>query len=292
MATHAKSASGLIEHEVAHHFDSLEQEFDSHKLGMWLFLASEIMMFGALFVGALVFLTLYPEAFSEGSHHLDWKLGAVNTFFLLTSGLTMGLAVWAAQNGEQAKVRMNLIISVVLASGFLVVKSIEYATKFEHGTLPGKFFTAAGFTDPHRPRLLRPVLRDDRPARASRPHRHGPHDLVPDHRRQVPFHPRLLHPGGAGRPVLGPGRLDLGLPFPPPLSHRVNSMEQQYPGHVVPKSTLIATYFGLIFLTALMVGISRIDVESLHVDWISLHAIKAWSSWASPWSWASSRPCS
>jgi caa(3)-type oxidase subunit IV len=52
-------------------------------------------------------------------------------------------------------------------------------------------------------------------------------------------------------------------------------MEQQYPGHVVPKSTLIATYFGLVFLTAIMIGISRIDVESLHVDWISLHALKA-----------------
>lgn len=53
-------------------------------------------------------------------------------------------------------------------------------------------------------------------------------------------------------------------------------MEQQYPGHVVPKSTLIATYFGLVFLTALMIGISRIDTHSLHVDWISLGAVKAW----------------
>lgn len=149
MATHAKSASGLIEHEVAHHFDSLEQEFDSHKLGMWLFLASEIMMFGALFVGALVFLTLYPDAFHEGSRHLDWKLGAVNTFFLLTSGLTMGLAVWSAQHGDQGKVRLNLILSIVLACGFLVVKSLEYASKFEHGTLPGNAFTATGFHDPH-----------------------------------------------------------------------------------------------------------------------------------------------
>src|SRR5688572_15566847 len=101
------SSFGLKEHEVAHHFDSLEQEFDSHKLGMWLFLASEIMMFGALFVGAIIFLTLYPEAFSEGSRHLDWKLGALNTFFLLTSGLTMGLAVFAAQNSEQGKVRFH-----------------------------------------------------------------------------------------------------------------------------------------------------------------------------------------
>lgn len=149
MATAARNASGLKEHEVAHHFDSLEQEFDSHRLGMWLFLASEIMMFGGLFVGAIVFLSLYPNAFSEGAHHLDWRLGAVNTFFLLTSGLTMGLAVVAAQRAEQGKVRANLILSIVFAAGFLVVKTIEYAQKFHHGTLPGKFFHAEGFTDPH-----------------------------------------------------------------------------------------------------------------------------------------------
>lgn len=149
MATAAAPSSGLKEHEVAHHFDSLEQEFDSHRLGMWLFLASEIMMFGALFVGAIIFMSLYPGAFSEGSHHLNWGLGAVNTFFLLTSGLTMGLAVWSAQHGQQAKVRLNLILSIALAGGFLVVKTIEYASKFEHGTLPGRFFTAEGFTDPH-----------------------------------------------------------------------------------------------------------------------------------------------
>jgi cytochrome c oxidase subunit 3 len=149
MATAARTASGLKEHEVAHHFDSLEQEFDSHRLGMWLFLASEIMMFGGLFVGAIIFLSLYPNAFSEGSHHLDWRLGAVNTFFLLTSGLTMGLAVVAAQRAEQGKVRTNLVLSIVFAAGFLVVKTIEYAQKFHHGTLPGKFFHAEGFTDPH-----------------------------------------------------------------------------------------------------------------------------------------------
>lgn len=140
--------SGLREHEVAHHFDSLEQEFDSHKLGMWLFLASEIMMFGALFVGLIVFMTLHPEAFSEGARHLDWRLGAVNTFFLLTSGLTMALAVNAAQHAEQGKVRLHLVLSILLAAGFLVVKTMEYAAKFEHGTLPGHSWHAHGFVDP------------------------------------------------------------------------------------------------------------------------------------------------
>ena len=93
------------------------------KTGMWLFMASEIMMFGALFVGALLFHTLHHGGFAEGSAHLDWRFGAVNTLFLLTAGLTMGLSVVAAQAGEQGKVRMNLILSLVFAAGFLVVKS-------------------------------------------------------------------------------------------------------------------------------------------------------------------------
>jgi cytochrome c oxidase subunit 3 len=146
--TAAPAAGGLKEHEVAHHFDSAEQEFDSVKTGMWLFLASEIMMFGALFVGCILFLTLHNAGFREGAHHLDWRLGTLNTFFLLTSGLTMGLAVIAAQKAEQGKVRMNLIVSIVLASGFLVVKALEYSTKIHHGTLPGRLWHGEGFTDP------------------------------------------------------------------------------------------------------------------------------------------------
>lgn len=145
----ATASTGLPEHHVAHHFDSAEQEFDSAKTGMWLFLASEIMMFGALFVGALIFRTLYPGSFAEGSSHLDWRLGAVNTFFLLTSGLTMGLAVISAQAGKQGGVRANLILSILFASGFLVIKAIEYSAKFEHGTLPGRMFTGHGFTEPY-----------------------------------------------------------------------------------------------------------------------------------------------
>jgi cytochrome c oxidase subunit III len=149
MASTTASSSGLKEHEVAHHFDDLEQEFESHKTGMWLFLASEIMMFGGLFVGLIIFMTRWPEAYREGSLHLDWKLGAVNTFFLLTSGLTMALAAYHAQQSNQGKVRANLLVSLVLAFGFLVVKTIEYQAKFSHGTLPGKFFSGEGFTDPH-----------------------------------------------------------------------------------------------------------------------------------------------
>ena len=143
------AATTLQEHEVAHHFDDLEQEFESHRFGMWLFMASEIMMFGALLVGGLFLLYLHPDAFAESRLHLDWRLGALNTFFLLTGGFTMARAAAFAQKRNQGKVRSNLMISLLLACGFLVVKTIEYKAKFHHGLLPGHAFHGEGFTSPH-----------------------------------------------------------------------------------------------------------------------------------------------
>lgn len=137
------------EHEVAHHFDDLEQEFESHKMGMWLFLASEIMMFGALLVGGFILLYRFPGAFAEGSAALDWRMGTLNTFFLVTSGFTMALAALHGQKGNQSKVRLNLWLSIAFACAFLVVKYFEYAAKIHHGLLPGNLWTATGFTDAH-----------------------------------------------------------------------------------------------------------------------------------------------
>src|SRR5690606_16361826 len=137
------------EHEVPHHFDDLEQEFESHKMGMWLFLASEIMMFGALLVGGFILLYRFPGAFAEGRAHLDLGMGALNTFFLLTSGFTMALAALHGQRSDQTKVRRYLWLSLLFAAGFLVVKALEYSTKLHHGTLPGPFWSAEGFTDQH-----------------------------------------------------------------------------------------------------------------------------------------------
>ena len=143
------ASTTLQEHEVAHHFDDLEQEFESQKFGMWLFMASEIMMFGALLVGGLFLLYLHPDAFAESRPHLDWRLGALNTFFLLTGGFTMARAAGFAQQREQGKGRTNLILSLLLACGFLVVKTIEYKAKFHHGLLPGHAFHGEGFTSLH-----------------------------------------------------------------------------------------------------------------------------------------------
>ena len=143
------AATALKEHEIAHHFDDLEQEFESHRFGMWLFIASEIMMFGALLVGGLFLLYLHPDAFAESRKHLDWRLGALNTFFLITAGYTMAKAAAFAQKSEQGKVQTNLLLSLLLAFGFLVVKFIEYKAKFHHGLLPGHAFHGEGFTSPY-----------------------------------------------------------------------------------------------------------------------------------------------
>ncbi len=143
------ASTALHEHEVAHHFDDLEQEFESHRLGMWVFLASEIMMFGALIVGGLFLLYLHPSAFAEGRPRLSWQLGTLNTFFLLTGGFTMARAAAFAQKSDQRKIQLNLVLSFLFGCGFLVVKTIEYKAKFHHGLLPGPAFHGEGFTSEH-----------------------------------------------------------------------------------------------------------------------------------------------
>ena len=81
---------------VAHHFDDAEQQRQASTLGMWVFLAQEVMFFGGLFTLYVVYRTLHPEGFAHASHHLDVGLGATNTTVLITSSLTMALGVWAS----------------------------------------------------------------------------------------------------------------------------------------------------------------------------------------------------
>jgi cytochrome c oxidase subunit III len=137
------------EHEVAHNFDDLEQEFESQRLGMWLFMASAIMMSGILLAGGVILLYQHPDTFAEGRAHLDWRLGALNAFILLTGGFVMARAADFARKGEQDKARTNLALSLLPACGFLVVKFFEYWLQFRHGLLPGSAFHGEGFTSPY-----------------------------------------------------------------------------------------------------------------------------------------------
>ena len=126
---------------LAHHFDTPEQQFDSGKLGMWLFLATEILFFGGLFCAYAILRSLRPDVFEGCSQFLNTKLGAINTGVLLFSSLSMAWAVRAAQC-EQNKLCTGMIAATLsCAMIFLGVKSIEYSHKFELGLLPPAFYS-------------------------------------------------------------------------------------------------------------------------------------------------------
>ncbi|MBI3535877.1 MAG: cytochrome c oxidase subunit 3 family protein [Deltaproteobacteria bacterium] len=128
------------QHHHAHHFMSAEAEFEASKQGMWVFLVTEVLMFGGLFTAYAVFRGLYPDMFYEAHKFLNVKLGCLNTVILITSSLTMVLAVSASQRGEKNKTAWFLACTLILAAGFLTVKYIEYSAKFHHGLLPAGFF--------------------------------------------------------------------------------------------------------------------------------------------------------
>jgi cytochrome c oxidase subunit 3 len=130
---------------LQHHFDSLEQQQDASTLGMWIFLATEVMFFGGLFMAYTLYRYWYPDGWAAASHHLNVTLGAFNTAVLLGSSLTMALAVRAAQLGKRNSQVLFLLLTVVLGLAFLGVKVVEYSDKFEHHLVPGPGFL---FEDP------------------------------------------------------------------------------------------------------------------------------------------------
>lgn len=125
---------------LQHHFYSMDQQLEASTLGMWVFLVTEILFFGGMFLVYLVYRMLYPEAWVLGSNHLDVAMGAINTVVLLCSSLTMVLAVRAAQVGSRQGQVINLVLTIVFGLTFLVVKYFEYAEKFEHHLVPGPNF--------------------------------------------------------------------------------------------------------------------------------------------------------
>ena len=118
---------------IAHHFDSAEQQFDSGKLGMWLFLVQEILFFSGLFVAYIIYRNHNPEIFEAAHVHLDKWLGGLNTIVLLFSSLTMAWAVRCTQLEQHRAAIINIVITIVCANIFLGVKAIEYTHKWELG---------------------------------------------------------------------------------------------------------------------------------------------------------------
>ena len=125
---------------LAHQFDSLGQQTEAATLGMWVFLVTEVLFFGGLFLTYAVYRSFYPAAFSAASHELDILLGGINTAVLITSSLTMALAVHAAQLGQRRLLMIFLVVTMVLGTVFLGIKAVEYYHKFAEHHVPGASF--------------------------------------------------------------------------------------------------------------------------------------------------------
>jgi len=138
LAEHATHIEGL-----AHHFVSMEQQKEAGMIGMWLFLVTEVMFFGGLFLAYTIYRTIYPEGFLYGSHLLNVTLGGTNTVVLIVSSLTMAMGVYYSQKGEPKKVMGFLTLTLILGLVFLVIKYFEYASKIHD-----KLFPAMGWYNP------------------------------------------------------------------------------------------------------------------------------------------------
>lgn len=136
MANHSASHPA----HVQHHFVDSKQQFESAKMGMWVFLVNEILFFGGLFCAYIVFRAWYPELFTQAAVELDKILGGVNTIVLIASSLTVALAIRCAQTNNQKWLKWNLLFTIFLAITFLVIKAFEYEHKFHLGIAPGMFW--------------------------------------------------------------------------------------------------------------------------------------------------------
>jgi cytochrome c oxidase subunit 3 len=164
MSSHATTAPEAHSHPaLQHHFENMEQQREAGTIGMWVFLVTEIMFFGGMFLAYTLYRSFYPAAFSSGSNHLDITLGAINTGVLIFSSFTMAMAVYFTQVGKQRPQVLCLILTLILGLTFLGIKAVEYKSKWDDHLIPGRLFagnpykpTVAehGDKDPHKLHLL------------------------------------------------------------------------------------------------------------------------------------------
>ena len=141
--THAESHDhGHHEEHLAHQFENRAQQDETYVVGMWAFLVTEIMFFGALFLIYTIYRASYPETFAVAHVALNKIAGSINTFVLLLSSLAMALAVHAAQVGKRKSVIGWLVVVNLCATGFMCIKAYEYYEKYEHHLFPGPTFSS------------------------------------------------------------------------------------------------------------------------------------------------------
>ena len=136
----ASTTDAVAQHSLQHHFSTMEQQRQSTTLGMWIFLVTEIMFFGGLFTAYLIYRTAHPDVWLEGSQHMEFWLGTINTVILLTSSFTVALSVHFAQLGKTKITAILLFMTVLMGLGFLGVKAKEYHNHYVEGTVPGPWW--------------------------------------------------------------------------------------------------------------------------------------------------------
>jgi len=139
---------------LAHQFDDVAQQREAAGLGMWTFLATEVLFFGGLFTVYTVYRVKDSAAFVEACHELYMWLGAINTVVLLTSSWTMALGVHAAQHGERRRAVSFLVRTAVLGLVFLLIKGTEYSLDIRERLVPGPGFRAEWTVDPTHAQLF------------------------------------------------------------------------------------------------------------------------------------------
>ena len=147
----AHAASDAPPRELRHHFEDLEAQKEASSLGMWIFLVTEVLFFGGMFLAYSIYRETYRAAFEGASNLLDLKLGAFNTVVLIVSSLTMALAVWAGQQGRKNLIILFLLLTMALGTTFLGVKFVEYKQKFDHHEVPGPHFVVPLDEETHQP---------------------------------------------------------------------------------------------------------------------------------------------
>jgi cytochrome c oxidase subunit 3 len=138
----------LVRHKLEPQFRDLEQQHETAVLGMWVFLATEVMFFGALFLGVYVYMYLYHVEAERASEKLNWLIGGTNTVVLLVSSLFMALAVHFAKVGNQRRLVLCLTLTALLGLCFLCLKGLEYYTDWRDNLIPGWRFEETDWTHP------------------------------------------------------------------------------------------------------------------------------------------------
>ncbi|HWE01279.1 MAG TPA: cytochrome c oxidase subunit 3 family protein [Tepidisphaeraceae bacterium] len=139
-ATNIHSPPNSGDAHLQHQFKNADQQRESATLGMWLFLGTEVLFFGGLFVSYAIYRVRWPDDFREGSLDLKWYLGGLNTAILLLSSFFMALGVRASQQGDNRRVIRHLLATIALAVAFLGVKGMEYYLEYDEGLVPGESF--------------------------------------------------------------------------------------------------------------------------------------------------------